>query len=248
MAKPNSRQSLVDYALRALGAPVVEINIDDDQLGDRLDEALQVYQEYHSDAVIKRFYAYTITREDEENEFIPVPSRFLWVTQILPFSSFSEFGDFRPEYQMMLQDVLGMISGESMVDYYMMKTHMSLINNMFDSLNVTFDFNRHMEKLFIFTRWGTDLRAGDIIILEAYEAVDPETYPNIYNDRLLKRYFTALVKKQWGANIKKFGNMQLPGGVTIEGQAIFDEAKEEIRELEEKIQEEWEIPPAFYIG
>ena len=248
MAKPNSRQSLVDYALRALGAPVVEINIDDDQLGDRLDEALQVYQEYHSDAVIKRFYAHTITSEDEENEFIPVPSRFLWVTRILPFSSFSEFGDFRPEYQMMLQDVLGMISGESMVDYYMMKTHISLINNMFDSLNVTFDFNRHMEKLFIFTRWGTDLRAGDIIILEAYEAVDPETYPNIYNDRLLKRYFTALVKKQWGANIKKFGNMQLPGGVTIEGQAIFDEAKEEIRELEEKIQEEWEIPPAFYIG
>ena len=106
MSKPNSRQSLVDYCLRALGAPVIEINIDDDQLGDRLDEALQFYQEYHADATIRRLRKYKITQDDVDNKFITVPDTFITISRVLPFDVNSAgTGDFNIEYQQMLNDV-----------------------------------------------------------------------------------------------------------------------------------------------
>ena len=270
MSKPYSRQTLVDYCLRALGAPVIEINVDDDQLGDRLDEALQFYQEYHSDAVIKRYRKYQITELDIVNVFISIPDTFLTISRVLPFdSNTAGSGDFNVEYQMMLNGLFDLNkSAGSMLNYSMTQQHLALIDQMFDGKDQTTRFNRHIGQLFIETRWGTDLKEGDWIIFEGYEMVVPKTNAHgefygsgtdanapelvtstkVYNDMFLKRYLTALIKRQWGINIKKFDGMQLPGGVTMNGQQIYDEANEEILKIEEEVQLKYEMPPAFYVG
>jgi hypothetical protein len=102
--------------------------------------------------------------------------------------------------------------------------------------------------LFIETRWGTDVKAGEFIIVEGYETVDPATFTDVYNDIFLKKYLTALIKRQWGTNLKKFGGLQLPGGVEINGQQIYDEANEEIKEIEEQMQSRYEMPPLDFMG
>ena len=270
MSKPNSRQSLVDYCLRALGAPVIEINVDDDQLGDRLDEAMQFYQEYHSDAVIKRYRKYKITEDDIERRYIDVPDTFLTISRVLPFDSNSGgTGDFNIEYQMMLNDIYDLTKpSANMLNYSMTQQHLALIDHMFDGKDQTTRFNRHISRLYIETRWGTDLKEGQYIIIEGYEAIVPKTNSTagtygsgtdadapteptstrIYNDMFLKKYLTALIKRQWGINIKKFDGMQLPGGVTMNGQQIYDEAVQEIEKIEEEVQLKYEMPPAFFIG
>ena len=270
MSKPYSRQTLVDYCLRALGAPVIEINVDDNQLGDRLDEALQFYQEYHSDAVIKRFRKYQLTAADITNKYITVPDTYLTISRVLPFNSNTGgTGDFNIEYQLMLNDIYDLAKpGASMLNYSMTQQHLALIDHMFDGKDQTTRFNRHINRLYIETRWGTDLVENDIIVFEGYEAIVPktshtaDTYGSgsdanapteatstaVYNDMFLKKYLTALIKKQWGTNIKKFDGMQLPGGVTMNGQQIYDEANEEILKIEEEVQLKYEMPPAFYVG
>ena len=145
---------------------------------------------------------------------------------------------------------------------------MALIDQMFDGKDQTTRFNRHISRLYIETRWGTDLKAGDFLIFEGYEVVVPKTNntadtygsgfdesapteptsTKVYNDMFLKRYLTALIKRQWGINLKKFQGVQLPGGVEINGQQIYDEAIEEIRQIEEEVQLKYEMPPAFYVG
>ena len=270
MSKPYSRQTLVDYCLRTLGAPVIEINVDDDQLGDRLDEALQFYQEYHADATIRRFRKYTITNNDIINKYITVPDTFITISRVLPFNSNSAgTGDFNVEYQMMLNGLYDLNKPVgNLLQYRMSQDHLALIDQLFDGKDQTVRFNRHINHLYIETRWGTDLKAGDIIVFEGYEVVVPKTSSTaytyasgndisatteytstkIYNDMFLKRYLTALIKRQWGTNIKKFDGMQLPGGVTMNGQQIYDEANEEIQKIEEEVQLKYEMPPAFYVG
>ena len=273
MSKPYSRQTLVDYCLRSLGAPVVEINVDDDQLGDRLDEAMQFYQEYHADATIKRYRKYKVTATDVTNKYITVPDTYLTITRVLPFDTANTGGTansgFNVEYQMMLNDVFDLAKpGASMLNYSMTQQHLALIDHMFDGKDQATRFNRHINRLYIETRWGTDLKEDDYIIIEGYEIVVPKTSSTastygsgtdtdapteatstkIYNDMFLKRYLTALIKKQWGTNIKKFDGMQLPGGVTMNGQQIYDEANEEIQKIEEEVQLKYEMPPAFYVG
>ena len=155
-----------------------------------------------------------------------------------------------------------------MLNYSMTQQHLALIDHMFDGKDQTTRFNRHIERLYIETRWGTDLKEGQYIIIEGYEAVVPKTNSTgntygsgsdvsapteptstrVYNDMFLKKYLTALIKKQWGINIKKFDGMQLPGGVTMNGQQIYDEAVQEIEKIEEEVQLKYEMPPAFFIG
>ena len=270
MSQPYSRQTLVDYCLRTLGAPVVEINVDDDQLGDRLDEALQFYQEYHADATVRRFRKYTITANDVSNKYIVVPDTFITISRVLPFNSNSAgTGDFNVEYQMMLNGLYDLNKPVgNLLQYRMSQDHLAMIDQLFDGKDQTVRFSRHTDQLFIETRWGTDLKENDVIVFEGYEVVVPDTSSTtstyasgfdadattqftskkIYNDMFLKRYLTALIKRQWGTNIKKFDGMQLPGGVTMNGQQIYDEANEEIQKIEEEVQLKYEMPPAFYVG
>ena len=249
MAKPNSRQALVDYCLRALGAPVIEINIDDDQLGDRLDEAIQYYQEYHGDATIKRYRKHQVTDSDITNKYITLPDSMIHISRILPFDAEpGGRGDFNVEYQMMLNDIYDLRGPGSILSYAMSQQHLALIDTLFDGKDQTVRFSRHMNRLFIETRWGNDIQKDDFLIVEGYERINPSDFTEVYNDMFLKRYLTALIKRQWGNNIKKFEGMQLPGGVTINGQQIFDEANEEINKMEEEMQSKYEMPPMDFMG
>lgn len=248
MAKPTSRRELADYCLRSLGAPVVEINIDDDQIGDRIDEALQFYQEYHSDATIRRFRKHALTDNDITNEYITLPESFIFVSRVLPFRNIGGSGDFNVEYQIMLNDIYDLRGPNSVLHYAMSQQHLALIDVLFDGKDQTVRFNRHMNQLHMETRWGTDIKSGEFVIIEGYETVNPGDYSDVYNDMFLKRYLIALIKRQWGTNIKKFEGVQLPGGVTINGQQIYDEAVEEIKEIEEQMQSRYEMPPMDFMG
>ena len=248
MSKPGSRQELADYCLRALGAPVVEINIDDDQLGDRIDEAFQFNREYHSDATIRRYRKHQVTATDVTEEYIDIPETFIHVSRVLPFQVTGGAGDFNVEYQIMLNDIYDLRGPNSVLHYAMSQQHLALVDTLFDGKDQTVRFNRHMNRLFIETRWGTDVKAGEFVIIEGYETVDPATFTDVYNDIFLKKYLTALIKRQWGTNLKKFGGLQLPGGVEINGQQIYDEANEEIKEIEEQMQSRYEMPPLDFMG
>ena len=191
MSKPGSRQELADYCLRALGAPVVEINIDDDQLGDRIDEAFQFYREYHSDATIRRYRKHQVTATDVTNEYIDIPETFIHISRVLPFQVTGGAGDFNVEYQIMLNDIYDLRGPNSVLHYAMSQQHLALVDTLFDGKDQTVRFNRHMNRLFIETRWGTDVKAGEFVIIEGYETVDPATFTDVYNDIFLHSCLTS---------------------------------------------------------
>ncbi len=248
MALPTTRQELADYCKRRLGYPVITINIDDDQLSDRIDDALQFYAEFHTDGVFQHYRKHTVTQEDIDNMYITMPDDVLFVTRILPFTSHTR-NMFSIEYQMHLNDVFDLRNGGSLVTYTMMKQYMELIHSTFDrSYAQQIRFNRIMNKLYVDAKWGIDLRLGDILVFEVYSTINPEEYVKVYNDMFLKRYLTALIKQNWSVGLKKFEGMQLPGGVTMNGQQLYDEAQAEIEKLEEEIYSKYSVPPIGFIG
>jgi hypothetical protein len=248
MAAPNSRQTLIDYCLRKLGAPVLEINIDEDQISDRIDEALQFYQEYHSDAIYKVYHKHQITIADVSNEYITIPDAVLSVQRIMPlFNNSSSGGMFNANYQMHLNDMYGLGFSGNLAGYAQTKSYLSTMNMMMNGPeNVR--FTRHMNRVFLDIDWTVDVKVDDWIIVDAYRIVDPTLFTEVYNDMLLKRLSTALLKQQWGANLIKFEGMQLPGGVTLNGRQIYDDAVTEINAIEEEMQLKYEMPPEFYVG
>jgi hypothetical protein len=205
MAKPNSRQALADYCLRALGAPVIEINIDDNQLGDRIDDAFQFYQEYNADATIRRYRKHQITETDITNKYITIPETFIHISRVLPFKiNAGGAGDFNIDYQIMLNDIYDLRGPGSLLHYAMSNDTLALIDQLFDGKDQTVRFNRHINRLYIEARWGTDITAGKYVVIEGYETINPADFTDVYNDIFLKRYCTALIKRQWGTNLKKF--------------------------------------------
>jgi len=249
MAKPNSRQTLIDYCLRSLGAPVIEINVDEDQIEDRIDEAVQFYQEYHSDAIIRMFRKHQITSDDITNGYIDLPDSFLFVNRIFPFNSTSNGTDmFSIDYQIHLNDIYDLQHAEGLVHYEMTKQYLSLIDRQVNGMQQLSTFSRHQNRLYIEGNWTSKISEGDYIIVEGYETLDPDTYTDVYNDRFLKKYATALIKRQWGLNLIKFEGMQLPGGVTLNGRQIYDDAVQDIEKIEEEMQLTYEMPPDFFVG
>ena len=109
-------------------------------------------------------------------------------------------------------------------------------------------FNQHQNRLYIDMDWSQDVNVDDFIIIECYRKLDPTTYTDVFNDIYLKRYTTALIKRQWGANLSKFEGVQMLGGVTLNGAKLFEEAQADIEKLEEQIQLAYELPPNYMIG
>lgn len=250
MATPNSRQSLIDFCLRRLGAPVIEINVDDDQIEDKVDDALQMYQEFHSDATYRTYLKHVITQTDKDNGYIPIDSNVLYVSQLFPLNpTFSSVNLFDIRYQMMLNslgDFMNFAGG--MAYYYQMQQYLEFLDMVLSGYPQT-TWSRHQDRLYIWGEWSNgDLAVGDYVVAEVYTAVDPDTFSSVYNDMFVKNYTTALIKQQWGMNMSKFEGMQLPGGVTISGRQILDDANTELKELEEKLRLEQELPPDFFIG
>jgi hypothetical protein len=251
MANPTSRATLIDYSKRKLGDPVVEINVDEDQLEDRLDEALQIFQEYHSEGTVRTFVSQQITADDVTNEYVSVASDILFVARM--FAIDSTFGSslnfFDIKYQMMLNDIADMHNYVGDLAYYeQMQQYLSLLDM---KLNGTpqIEYSRKQDRLYIFGDFAEgDLKAGDFIVYEAYKIIDPASFTKVFNDMWLKEYTTALIKQQWGQNLIKFEGMQLPGGVTLNGRQIYDDATQDLERLREKLRLDHETPVDFFIG
>ena len=243
-----TRQNLIDYCLRRLGSPVTEINVDDDQVSDRIDDAIEFFQEYHFDGVEKVFLKHIITQTDIDNEYIAVADPVISVLRVLPIPNFNAFqtGFFNEEYQLRLNN-LDDFSGTALINWAMSQTNFSLVEHLF-SIQPTMLFNRKQNKMYLETDWDNKFSVGTILIIEAYRALDPTTYTEVYNDMFLKKYATALIKQQWGSNLKKFTGVTLPGGITLDGQTIFSEALEEITKIEEEMSLKYELPPDGFIG
>ena len=251
MANPSSRQTLIDYCKRKLGEPVIEVNVNEDQVEDRVDEALQYYQEYHSDATYRGYLKHQMTASDITNQYITISDSVLFVKRILPISS--SFGQsynfFDIKYQMMLNDIADMNNFAGDLAYYeQLQQHLSLLDM---KLNGTpqVEFSRRQNRLYIFGDiTDEDIQEGEYVIAETYSIVDPEAIGSVYNDMWLKQYTTALIKEQWGLNLMKFEGMQLPGGVIINGRQLYDDAQGELQDLREKIRLEHELPVDFMVG
>ena len=248
MAKVTSRIELEEYCLRALGAPVLEINIDEDQLDDRVDEALEYFQDYHSDFTEKYFLFHEVTQEDIDNKYIPISDLITSVVRLHPIRhGTGSSALFDIEYHMR-KDILDVNYMGSLLNYQMTLNHLALIEDILSDDDKHINFDRHKNELRIDMDWESEVVVGNFLIVECYRIIDPEMYTDVYNDRLLKKYCTALIKRQWGINLVKFEGMQLPGGVTFSGRETFSEALEEITTLEETIRLEYEKPIDFFMG
>ena len=249
MANPTSRQGLIDYALRRLGAPVIEINVDEDQIEDRIDDALQFYQEYHSDATMRIYLKHELTAQDITNRYISLNDNILYVKRIFPFvGDSSNINMFSVKYQMHMNDLYDLSYIGDLLYYEMVQQYMSLLDMKLNGQSEFSRFNRHMNELHLDIDWESDVKAGDYVIVECMRIVDPSTYTDVYNDMFIKQYATALIKQQWGANLIKFEGMQMPGGVTINARQIFEDANLELEKIREQMQLNYEMPPDFYVG
>ena len=197
-----TRQNLIDYCLRRLGAPVTEINVDDDQVSERIDYDIEFFQEYHFDGVEKVFLKKTLDQDDIDNEYIDVVDAVISVLRVLPIPNFNAFqtGFFNEEYQLRLND-LDNFSGTALINWAMSQTNFSLVEHLF-AIQPTLLFNRKQDRVYLETDWANKFSVGTILIIEAYRVLAPATYPQVYNDMFLKKYATALIKQQWGSNLK----------------------------------------------
>lgn len=247
MAVPSTREQFKQYCLRSLGAPVVEINVDDDQVEDRIDQALRYYWDYHFDGSEKAYYKHQITSTDVTNKYITLPENIIGAVSIFPIGDPSMRADdiFNIRYQIALNDLYTLTS-VSLVPYFMAMQHLATVSDLLVGKQ-PIRYSRHKNKLYIDMDWTT-VNVGEYLIVEAYEIVDPTTYTDVWGDRWLSTYTTALIKRQWGTNLKKFTGMQLPGGVSFNGQTIYDEADEEIKFLEKDMVTNLSLPVMDMIG
>ena len=317
MAKPTTREEFKNYCLRKLGWPVLQINVDDDQVNDRIDEALQFWYDYHYDGTEKMFLKHRISQQDIDRGWIYCPDSIIFVTGIFPFDeSNSSINMFDLRYQLRLHDLYDFTS-VSYVSYEITMQHIRTLNLLFSG-TPQFRFHRHQNKLHLDIDWTRDLDVGQYVVAECYRRLEPEEITltgtasgnttsntiigtstkfdqeiaekdfiqidgtakqvkkiispteiildgphssntsgititkegntDVWNDRFLKRYATAKIKMQWGSNLKKFEGIQMPGGVTLNGQKIYDEAVEEVKELEEEMISTNVLPGDMFMG
>ena len=257
MPSVTSRASLKDYCLRRLGFPVIEINVDDDQLEDRIDDAIQYWQDYHFDGLQKIYYVKSVNSTDINNKYIDltnvvdsanVPLDIVGVTRIFPLQdSQATINMFDLRYQLRLNELYDFTSA-SYVNYTLTQQHLRSLEMMFTG-EVPIRFNRLMKKLFIDWAWGaSECPAGSIVVAEAYACIDATEYNRVWNDLWIKKYTTALFKRTWANNLKKFSGIQLPGGVTLNGDKIYEEAVQEIEKLEDEMENNFSLPVEWYMN
>lgn len=246
MAVPTTRATFKEYCLRALGKPVIEINVDDDQVEDRIDEALKYYYDYHFDGSEKVYYKHQITDQDKTNKYITMPENIIGVINLFDLGSALGTNNlFNIRYQIALNDLYTLTS-VSMVPYYMALQHIQFLEYLLVGKQ-PIRYNRHTNKLYLDMDWDR-VETGNFLIVEAYEVIDPVTYTDAWGDRWLARYCTQLIKRQWGTNLKKFEGMQMPGGLKFNGQQIYDEADAEIKKLEDEMINSYSLPVTDMIG
>jgi hypothetical protein len=246
MALPTTRQQLIDYCLRRLGAPVIEINVDPEQIEDRIDDAFLYFQDYHFDGVEKVYLAHKITTQDIVNKYIPIPAPVISVIRVIPVgNSNRSMGMFDIQYQMRLNDLYTFTS-TSIIHYDVMMRHLALLQFEFNT-DPGIEFTRHQGQLRINHNWN-DIAVDTYYIVECYRILDPEQYPDIYKDRWLMAYATELIRRQWGENLMKYQGVSLLGGTTLNGGEIYQKALDNIEKLEQQAHDEFQLPIDFIMG
>jgi hypothetical protein len=251
MAIVTSRANLKDYCLRKLGFPVITINVDDDQLDDRIDDAISLFQQFHVDATQKIYIAYQLTANDVTNQYVTLPNTVIGVNNIYPIAGdsinstgTSNFNIFDINYQIRLNELYDFTSADY-VYYELANEHIQTLQMLFFG-EVPFTYNRYTNILKPMLNWGNQVVSGSWLLFESYQILGNST--GFWNDPWLLRYTTAMFKEQWGNNLKKFKGVKLPGGVELDGQGIYAEAIQEKAELYTELRDHWEAPPSFIIG
>jgi len=246
MAVPTSRSTFKEYCLRKLGKPVIEINVDDDQVEDRIDEALKYYWDYHFDGTERVYYKHLITSTNITDKYITLPENIIGAVRIFNIGDPMVTNNlFDIRYQIALNDLYTLTS-VSMIPYYMMFQHIQLLEQMLVGQQ-PIRYNRHMNRMFVDMDWNK-VNAGNYLIVEAYQVVDPDVYTDVWGDRWLSLYTSALIKKQWGSNLTKFSGLQLPGGVQFNGDKIYNDAVNEIEAMEKEMSSSYSLPAFDMIG
>ena len=280
MAKPSTRQELVDYCLRQLGAPVLEINVADEQVDDLVDDTIQYFNERHYDGVEKMYLKYKITQDDidrgrakgtngigivtttgtsnivgfgtttfnfyETSNYIQVPSSVIGIEKIFKFdTSTISGGMFSIKYQLFLND-LYQFNSVDLLTYAMTKSYLEDIDFLLTT-DKQVRFNKRQDRLYLDIDWGAQSK-DTYLVLECYRALDPESFSQVYNDSFIKKYLTALIKKQWGQNLIKFQGVKLPGGVELNGRQMYDDAQRDLEDIKQRMSSEYELPPLDFIG
>jgi hypothetical protein len=276
MAKPSTRQQLIDYCKRQLGAPVLQINIDDDQVDDIIDTAIQYYQEYHFDGVERMYLKHQFTAEDverfqETNElsnttnpdgadwenrknFIEVPDHVIGIQKVFGVTSnlsANEMWGLSNQY--FLLDIFSFSSGYTfgnfdMSYYYMIKQYFETLDMVVNTGGlVEYRYNKRQDRLYIDIDRKRVIE-GRYLIIDCWRALDPAEWNQVWNDSFVKRYATALMKRQWGQNLIKYNNVQLPGGITLNGRQIWEDGDAEVKDLEARMLTDYSLPPMDLIG
>jgi hypothetical protein len=242
-----SRQQFKEYILRRLGSPVIDINVDDEQIEDRIDDALLKYRDYHFDGMEHVYYPHQLTQTDISNRYISLPNDFVGVTRVFDINdSYGAMNMFNIRYQLHLNELFN-VSSVSIAPYVVAMRHIEFLEEVFVGKK-PIRFNRNMNKLQIDMSWDDDTQVGQFVMIEGYREVNPEEYPDVWEEPWLKQYATQLVKRQWGEHLKLYEGMNLPGGITFNGQKIWDEAQEEIQRLEDTVINDYSLPVTDMIG
>ena len=244
---PATRSEFKEYCLRKLGKPVIEINVDDDQIEDRIDESLRYYYDYHFDGSEKIYYKQQVTDQNKTDKYITLPENIIGAIRVFPIADPIVRSDdlFNIRYQIALNDLYTLTS-VSMVPYYMTMEHLALISELLVGQQ-PIRYSRHKNRLYVDMDWDK-IKVGEFLLIEAYEIVDPTVYTDVWGDRWLQNYCSAKIKYQWGANLTKFIGMSMPGGVQFNGERILDDAQREIEMMENEMVNSYSLPVSDMIG
>ena len=281
MAQPASRSEFKNYCLRQLGAPVLEINVADEQIDDIIDDSLQYFHERHFDGVMRTYLKYQVTQDDidrgkgpgqsgvtgittttatstidgatmqfdweENSNYLQVPPSVIGVEKVFHFdgSQSMSSGMFSIKYQLFLNDIYFWGAME-MLTYNMTRTYLSDLEFALTTQK-QFRFNQRMDRLYLDISWG-EVTPGDYLVIDCFRTLDPNDYTRVWNDSFLKKYTTALLKKQWGQNLIKFQGVKLPGGVELNGREIYEDGVKELEIIREMMSNTYELPPLDMIG
>ena len=276
MSKPSTRQELIDYCLRRLGYPVLEINVDDDQIDDLVDDALQYFQERHFDGVERMYLKYKITQEDvdrgsgkgtdgvgivtttassttgntfdfyETSNYIQIPDSVIGIEKIFKFDTSSISGGMFSIKYQLFLNDLYYFNSVELLQYSMTKSYLEDIDFLLTT-DKQIRFNKRQNRLYLDINWKSQ-RPDNYLVIDCYRILDPNKFTNVYNDSFLKIYLTALIKKQWGQNLIKFSGVKLPGGIELNGREIYNDAERDLESIKQRMTSEYELPPYDMIG
>jgi len=255
-AIPTSRDTLAAWALRKCGAPVLKINIDDQQLSDRIDDAIQFLQEYHFDFIKPVVLKIQITQQMNDDQRIPIPDLVTSINEVLgfqgpdvpPLNNMSTADDARLfDYEFILRtsDLYQMLNGE-VYDYAIAKTYLATVANMFQS-GTSFRYNKYDGFIYL-DAVNKDFKLDNYLWLSANSLLNSADNTKLWGDRILRDYAAELVRLQWGENLSKFGGITLPGGVVLDGQTIIDQANAAIEKITDDFISRYSDPTDFFVG